>query len=73
MLDTIDAALSRINDESELIELAPGETSLDFLQRVYRSVQPKDACGDLGIAPRASPTWSDCHRKHEWPGLCVDA
>ena len=25
--------------EEELIELAPGETSLDFLQRVYRSVK----------------------------------
>ena len=39
MLDTVDAALSRFDDEPELIELAPGETSLDFLQRVYRSVK----------------------------------
>jgi hypothetical protein len=37
MLDTLDAALSRFDDEPELIELAPGETSLDFLQ--YRSVK----------------------------------
>jgi hypothetical protein len=29
----------RIDDEPELIELAPGETSLSFLQRVYRSVK----------------------------------
>jgi hypothetical protein len=42
MLDTVDAALSRFDDEPELIqliELAPGETSLNFLQRVYRSVK----------------------------------
>jgi hypothetical protein len=39
MLDTVDAALSRFDNEPELIELAPGETSLDFLQRVYRSVK----------------------------------
>jgi len=39
MLDTVDAALSRFDDEPELIELIPGETSLDFLQRVYRSVK----------------------------------
>jgi hypothetical protein len=39
MLNTVDATLSRFDDESELIELAPGETSLDFLQRVYRSVK----------------------------------
>ena len=39
MLDTIDAALSRFDDEPELIELAPGETSLSFLQKVYRSVK----------------------------------
>ena len=39
MLDTVDAALSRFDDEPELIELAPGETSLSFLQRVYRSVK----------------------------------
>jgi hypothetical protein len=29
----------QVQDEPELIELAPGETSLDFLQRVYRSVK----------------------------------
>jgi hypothetical protein len=39
MLDTVDAALSRFDDEPELIELAPGETSLSFLQKVYRSVK----------------------------------
>jgi hypothetical protein len=38
MLDTVDAALSRFEDEPELIVLAPGETSLGFFQRVYRSV-----------------------------------
>jgi hypothetical protein len=34
MLDTVDAALSRFDDEPELIqliELAPGETSVNFL------------------------------------------
>jgi hypothetical protein len=39
MLDIVDAALSRFDDEPELIELAPGETSLDFLRKVYRSVK----------------------------------
>jgi hypothetical protein len=39
MLDTVDAALNRFDDEPELIELAPGDTSLDFLLRVYRSVK----------------------------------
>jgi hypothetical protein len=39
MLDTVDAALSRFDDEPELIELAPGETSLDFLQKIYRSIR----------------------------------
>ncbi len=39
MLDTVDAALSRFEDEPEVIELAPGETSLSFLQRVYRGVK----------------------------------
>ena len=39
ILDTVDAALSRFDDEPELIELAPGETSLDFLRKVYRSVK----------------------------------
>lgn len=29
----------QVDDEPELIELAPGETSLSFLQRVYRSVR----------------------------------
>ena len=38
MLDTVDAALSRFEDDPEVIELGPGETSLSFLQRVYRSV-----------------------------------
>jgi hypothetical protein len=35
----VDAALSRFDDEPELIELARGETSLDFLRKVYRSVK----------------------------------
>ena len=39
MLDTVDAALSRFADEPEVIELAPGETSLSFLQKVYRSTK----------------------------------
>jgi hypothetical protein len=38
MLDTVDAALSRFEDDPELIALGPGETSLSFLQKVYRSV-----------------------------------
>jgi hypothetical protein len=36
---TFARAVSSTADEPELIELAPGETSLDFLQRVYRSVK----------------------------------
>lgn len=28
-----------LEDEGELIELAPGETSLSFLQRIYRSTR----------------------------------
>src|ERR1700751_1677807 len=36
---TFARAVSGTVDEPELIELAPGETSLDFLQRVYRSVK----------------------------------
>jgi len=36
---TVDAALGRFDDEQELIELAPHETSLDFLRKVYRSVK----------------------------------
>jgi len=39
MLDTVDAALSRFADEPEVIELAPGETLLSFLQKVYRSTK----------------------------------
>ena len=34
----MDAALSRFEDDPELIALGPGETSLSFLQKVYRSV-----------------------------------
>ena len=37
-LKTVDETLSRFDDEPELIELAPHETSLDFLRKVYRSV-----------------------------------
>jgi hypothetical protein len=36
---TFARAVSSTVDEPELIELAPGETSLGFLQRVYRSVK----------------------------------
>jgi hypothetical protein len=40
MVDTVDAALSRyVDDEPEVIELGPGETSLHFLQRVYCSTK----------------------------------
>jgi hypothetical protein len=39
MLNTVDATLSRFDDELELIELASGETALSFLQRVYRGVK----------------------------------
>jgi hypothetical protein len=38
-LDTVDAALSRFDDDPELIELAPHETSLDFFRKIYRSVR----------------------------------
>jgi|SRR6516164_7872114 hypothetical protein len=38
-LKTVDETLSRFDDEAELIELAPHETSLDFLRKVYRSVR----------------------------------
>ena len=38
-LKTVDETLSRFDDEPELIELAPHETSLDFLRKVYRSVR----------------------------------
>ena len=40
--DSVHAVLDRIEAqqlEEELLELAPGETSLDFLQRVYRSIK----------------------------------
>jgi hypothetical protein len=39
MLATVDAELAELEEEEELIELAPGEVSLDFLQRIYRSTQ----------------------------------
>ena len=38
-LKTVDETLSRFDDEPELIELGPGETSLDFFQRIYRSIR----------------------------------
>ena len=37
MLNTVDAALSRFDDKPEQIDLSPGETSLSFLQKIYRS------------------------------------
>ena len=36
MLDSVTAALGT-EDEPEAIDLAPGETSLSFLQKIYRS------------------------------------
>jgi hypothetical protein len=39
ILDTVDAALNRFDDEPELIELAPHENCLDFLRKVYRSAK----------------------------------
>ncbi len=36
---TFARAGASVVDEPEVIELVPGETSLDFLQRVYRSVR----------------------------------
>src|SRR5690349_6671065 len=36
---TFARAVSNAVDEQEVIELAPGETSLDFLQAIYRSVK----------------------------------
>ena len=38
-LKTVDETLSRFDDEPELIELGPGETSLHFFQRIYRSIR----------------------------------
>jgi hypothetical protein len=38
-LRTVDETLSRFDDEPELIELGPGETSLHFFQRIYRSIR----------------------------------
>ena len=35
----VDGALAELEEEEELVELAPGEVSLDFLQRIYRSTQ----------------------------------
>lgn len=39
VLKTVDETLSRFDDEPELIELTPGETSLDILRKVYRSAK----------------------------------
>jgi hypothetical protein len=39
IVPTFARAVASTVDEQEVIELAPGETSLDFLQRVYRSVR----------------------------------
>jgi hypothetical protein len=39
MLATVDGALAELEEEEEFVELAPGEVSLDFLQRIYRSTQ----------------------------------
>ena len=38
-LKTVDETLSWFDDEPELIELGPGETSLHFFQRIYRSIR----------------------------------
>jgi len=37
VLDTFDAALSRFDDEPEVIELAPHEDEYDFLMKIVRS------------------------------------
>jgi hypothetical protein len=51
MVDTVDAALSRyVDDEPEVIELGPGETSLHFLRRV--TAAPNNQCRD-GCAQRS--------------------
>ncbi|MFZ2080524.1 MAG: hypothetical protein WAV38_28525 [Xanthobacteraceae bacterium] len=39
MLATVESALAELEEEEELIELAPGEISLDFLRRIYRGTQ----------------------------------
>ena len=39
MKDTVDAQLKELDPAEEVIELAPHETSLDFLRKVYRSVR----------------------------------
>ncbi len=50
VLDRLEAQQQRDDDGTAELELAPDETSLDFLQKVYRnSRQPlsvKDASGD---------------------------
>jgi hypothetical protein len=58
MLDTVDTALGPFEDQPELIELAPGETSLSFPQKVYRSVtQPMSRRMQAAMAalPREHP------------------
>jgi hypothetical protein len=39
MKDTVGEELGRLEQAEEQIELAPDETSLDFLRKVYRSVR----------------------------------
>jgi hypothetical protein len=67
ILDTVDAALSRFDDEPELIEIAPGETSLDFLRKVSQRQAAHvaaDACTDRSAPTRASPPSGDRHHQH---------
>jgi hypothetical protein len=39
MKDTVVEELERLEPQEEVIELAPGETSLSFMQKIYRSVR----------------------------------
>jgi hypothetical protein len=63
--------------EEELIELASGETSLDFLQRVYRSVkQPmsRRLRAAIEALPHEHPRLGAiATASMNGPGLCVDA
>ena len=60
-------------DELELFELAPGETSLSFLQKIYRSPRQPNARGDRSFATRASKADCDGGQQHERGDLCRDA
>jgi hypothetical protein len=51
ILDTVDATLSRFDDEPEVIELAPGADQRDFLEKVVHSpkqpMQRRVKCAEI--------------------------